>query len=266
MRKGAGHALAPCRFHSMLPLKEVEEMMRGPGKGFEMVDSIHECTYKESSTVIICPTRGKIDYRVVESWNDLIRIPNQRRSFLFCEGAEVGDAYNKMIRKVLGDHNLSRYKYLMTVEDDNILPADAHVRLLDTIQKGGWDAVSGLYFTRRPPHFALALGTPGEPTPFAPIDLKPRDVREAMDKEEVIEVNGIPMGCAIFRLDLFREIPDPWFTTVNQYIMIDGKPFGRRYTSHDLGFCENARILGKRIALDCGVKVGHLDAETGVIF
>lgn len=236
------------------------------GLGFEQVETLHECTYKESSTVIVCPTRGKIDYRVVEAWNDLIKIPNQRRSFLFCEGAEVGDAYNKLIQRILDDYNLSRYKYVMTVEDDNILPADAQLRLLDAIQSGPWDGVSGLYFGRREPSVPQVLGDPLTSDQFSVFDFKVRDVRNAMDNGYTLEVNAIPMGCAIFKLDLFREMPNPWFYTVNQYAIRDGKPFGRRSATHDLNFCEHARLKGKRFAVDCGLHVGHLDVATNRIF
>lgn len=234
--------------------------------GFEQVETLHASTYRDSSTVIVCPTLGKIDYRVVESWNNLIRVPNQRRSFLFCEGAEVGDAYNQLVERVLSDYSLSRYKYLLTVEDDNILPADAHLMLLDAIQSGPWDAVAGLYFARREPHQPLAMGEAGETDPFGGLDFKPVDVREAIKSGLMVEVNGVPMGCTIFRLDLFREMPRPWFTTVNTYAKVGDKFLGRRTMTHDLAFCEQAKLMGKRFAVHCGVRVGHLDAETNRIF
>lgn len=249
-----------------IPMPILEAQMRSPGLGFEQVDTLHECTYRDSSTVMVCPTRGQIDYRVVQSWSDLIRVPNQRRSFLFCEGAEVADAYNKLVDRVLSDFQLSTCRYLMTVEDDNILPADAHLRLLDTIQSGPWDAVSGIYFKKTEPAHPLVFGDPEKRTALGGYDFRVRDVREALASGETVEVNGIPMGCAIFKMDLFREIPGPWFRTVNEYVMTPAGPIGRRQSTHDLDFCERARFAGKRFAVDCGVKVGHLDVATGVIY
>lgn len=238
---------------------------RVSGLGLEQIEHLRGCTYKDCSTVIVCPTRGMIHHRVVESWNDLIRVPNQRRSFLFCSGDEVGVAYNRMIERVLGDASLSKYRYLMTVEDDNLLPADAHLRLLEAIQSGPWDAVSGLYFQKQKGGAPLALGGPDLFNKFG-VDFTIRDVREAISENKTIEVNGIPMGCAIYKMDLFREIAEPWFTTVNNYFMVNGRPMGRSSATQDLAFCERARLMGKRFAVDCGLHVGHLDVETGEVY
>lgn len=234
--------------------------------GFDGVETLHECTYRDSSTVIVMPTRGDIPQATVEALMGLISVPNQKRSVQFVEGAEVADAYNKAIERILSDWQLSKYKYILTFEDDNLPMADAHLRLLDRIQSGPWDAVSGLYFKKTEPHVPLAMGDPSVLGMDGGFDWKVRDVRPAMENGDCLEVNGIPMGFTLFKMELFREIMRPWFSTVNSYVMVGGKALGRRQATHDMDFCERARLLGKRFAVDCGVKVGHLDVATGVIY
>jgi hypothetical protein len=78
-----------------------------------------------------------------------------------------------------------------------------------------------------------------------------------------MEVNGIAMGCALWRMELFRELAAPWFVTVNDVFPEKG---GAQCFTQDLYFCERARRAGKRFAVDFRVKVGHLDTETGVVY
>jgi hypothetical protein len=250
----------------MLDTQAVEAAFRAPMRGFESVRTLHECTYRDSSTVMVCPTRGMIPQAVVEAILGMITVPNQKRSVRFVSGAEVADAYNKAIAEILGDWQLSKYRYILTFEDDNLPPIDGHLRLLDAIQSGPWDAVSGIYFTRRSPPTPLAIGDPAASSLDAMFDWKTRDVRAAIEAGETVEVNGLPMGFTLFKMDLFREMPAPWFRTVNEYVRAGDRIVGRRQATHDLDFCERARTAGKRFAVDCGVKVGHLDVATGVVY
>jgi hypothetical protein len=75
-------------------------------------------------------------------------------------------------------------------------------------------------------------------------------------------VCGIAMGCALWRMDLFRDIPPPWFVTVAD--VVPGK--GIQGFTQDLFFCQKAVLAGKRFAVDMRVKVGHLDINTGHVY
>ena len=98
--------------------------------------------------LVIVPTRGMIHHRVVTAWQNLIAPMNQKRAFLFVSGDEVGKAYDRMIQHALDHEQLRGFKYVLTLEDDNLPPPDAHVRLLESIELGPFDAVSGLYWTK----------------------------------------------------------------------------------------------------------------------
>ena len=59
-------------------------------------------SYRDLSTIIICPTRGQIPARVVQSWMGLMRPMNQKViGPIFAIGMEVGAAYNSLIENTL---------------------------------------------------------------------------------------------------------------------------------------------------------------------
>lgn len=232
------------------------------GLGFEKIDLISGETYQDNSTIIIVPTRGMINHRVISSWQNLITPMNQKRAFIFASGFEVGDAYNRMIEQILADPNLSKWKYIMTMEDDNLPPPDAHIRLIESMNFGKFDAVSGIYFTKGPINMPMAYGNPDEYRQTGVLDFKPRDIREALNHGHIMEVNGIAMGCALWKMDLLREIPKPWFVTVADLIPEKGV----MCFTQDLFFCERAKRSGKRFGVDMRVRVGHLDIESGIVY
>lgn len=243
-------------------IDKVVEQVKSAGLGFERVEHIAGSTYKDNSTVIIIPTRGMIHSRVVAAWQSLISPMNQKRALIFASGHEVGVAYNTMLQNVLANPELSTWKYVLTLEDDNLPPPDAHVRLLESIEWGNYDAVSGLYFTKGEVGMPMAYGDPAEFSRTGTLKFQPRDVREALAAGQVMPVNGIAMGCALWRMQLFRQIAPPWFVTVND--VVEGK--GVQCFTQDLSFCEKAVRAGKRFAVDMRVKVGHMDVNSGRVF
>ena len=140
-------------------------------------------------------------------------------------------------------------------------PLIAH-NLLESIELGPYDAVSGLYWTKGDVNMPMAYGDPDEYARTGVLDFRPRDVRAALARGTVMPVNGIAMGCSLYRMDLFRQIKAPWFVTCADVIPDKG-PIG---FTQDLYFCEQACRAGKRFAVDMRVRVGHLDVNTGVVY
>lgn len=262
-------------------------------RGFESIKRIPGSTFKDSSTIIIVPTRGiekhkaedktatkdqqkkcesgdhvscfvdAVPRKVVISWQNLIAPMNQKRAFLYTDGNEVGKAYDIMVSNILADKELSKWKYILTLEDDNVVPADAHIRLLESIEATGFDAMSGIYFTKGDINMPMAYGDPVKYRTTGEMEFMPRDINGHMQRgENVIEVNGIAMGCALWRIDIFKKMPQPWFVSVAD--VIPGK--GSVGFTQDLYFCKHARQCGKRFGVDLRVKVGHLDKGTGIVY
>lgn len=249
-------------FAPLIEIGDVVEALESPGKGFERVMQLEGTTYRDQSTVIIMPSRdAKIHYRIFSALHGLIAPMNQKRAMLFCVGDEVGVAYNRLVKTILDHPELSRWRYIMTIEADNLVPVDAHKRLLETIESRMYDGVSGLYFTKGDINMPMAYGDPTKFEGTGELEFQPRDVRACLEAGEVMPVNGIAMGCALWRMDMFRKIESPWFVTVDD--VIDGKPMG---FTQDLWFCKQARMQGFRFAVDCRVKVGHMDLATGEVY
>lgn len=253
-----------------VPLIPIDDVVNGlkntpgsSGRGFDRIEVLPGSTYRDNSTIIIVPSRDKMfHFKVVQAWHGLIRPMNQKSALFYCIGDEVGVAYNRMIESILKDPELSKWKYVLTLESDNLPPPDALVRLLETINSGPYDAVSGIYWTKGDRQMPMAYGDPAKFARDGVLEFHPRDIAAAFRSGHVMEVNGIAMGCSLYKMDLFREVPQPWFVTVAD--IEPGK--GIIGCTQDLYFCKNARERGKRFAVDMRVAVGHLDLATGVVY
>lgn len=204
-------------------------------------------TYRDLSTIIICPTRGQIPARVVQSWMGLMRPMNQKViGPIFAIGMEVGQAYTSLIEMILANPELSTYKYILTIEEDNMPPADGLLKLYENIDK--YDVVQGLYWTK---------GEGGQPMIYGDPKIMPKNfIPQKPLFDQIQPANGLGMGFNLFKLDIFKnpELPKPWFKTVQE--VSNG---GARAYTQDLYFYENAAKLGYTFACDTRVKVGHYD-------
>ena len=212
-------------------------------------------TYQDLSTIIVCPTRSMISDRVVQAWMGLIRPMNQKVvGPIFIRGYEVGQAYNMAFEMILSNPELSKWKYVLTIEEDNLPPPDALLKLYESMDK--YDVVQGLYWTKGEGGQPMIYGDPAvQPINFIP---------QKPIADTVQPANGLGMGFNLFKLDIFKDpkIPKPWFKTVQEYIPNVGV---KGYTQ-DLYFYENAGKLGYKFACDTRVKVGHFDAGTDVVW
>lgn len=211
-------------------------------------------SYQDLSTIIICPTRGLIPARVVQSWLGMMKPMNQKViGPLFASGMEVGQAYCAMIEMILNNPELSKWKYILTIEEDNMPPADGLLKLYESMDT--YDVVQGLYWTKGEGGQSMAYGNPKVfPKNFIPQKPIPN---------EVMEVNGLGMGFDLFKLDLFKnpDLPKPWFKTLQE---VSGG--GARSYTQDLYFFENAAKCGYRFAVDCRVLVGHYDYVNDIVW
>lgn len=209
-------------------------------------------SYRDLSTICVIPTRGLIPARIVQSWMSLMAPMNQRFIRLFMEGMEVGEAYNQAVEFILNNPELSKWKYLLTLEEDNAPPPDALLKLYEGIKE--YDAVGALYWTKFEGGMPMIYGDPS---------VMPKNFVPQLPQPETIQpCNGLGMGFTLFRLDLFRKVPKPWFKTLQEFT----PGVGARAYTQDLYFFEKAGLVGARFACDTRVKVGHLDPVGGVMW
>jgi len=181
--------------------------------------------YRDLSTIIICPTRGQVSAKVVQSWMGLMRPMNQKViGPLFAISMEVGEAYNSMIEMIVTNPELSTWKYILTIEEDNMPPPDGLLKLYEDMDQ--YDVVGGLYWTKGEGGQPMIYGDPMvEPINFIP---------QIPETEGLQPANGLGMGFNLFKMEIFKDpkLPRPWFRTVQEFIPGQG---ARAYTQ-DLYF------------------------------
>lgn len=204
--------------------------------------------YEDLSTIIVCPTRGQIPAKVVQSWMNLMKPMNQKViGPIFAIGLEVGDAYNQLFELILSNSDLCNWKYVLTIEDDNMPPPDGLLKLYENIEH--YDVLGALYWTKGEGGMPMIYGNPKE----IPLSFRPQlPVLNAIQP-----ACGLGMGFNLWRLSIFKDdkIPKPWFKTEQKY-----EPgVGSKVYTQDLYFYEQAGRLGYRFACDTRVRVGHYD-------
>lgn len=226
--------------HNANFLQSVERLEKGGG-------------YRDLSTICIVPTRGMISAKVTQSWMGMIPPMNQKFTRIFMIGMEVGAAYNTAIEQILAVPDLANWKYVLTLEEDNIPPPDGLVKLYENIDD--YAAISGLYWTK---------GEGGQPMIYGDPNDSELNFRPQVPVKEIQECNGLGMGFTLFKLDLFKDpkIEKPWFKTFNEW---DPQKGVKIYTQ-DLYFFEKIRKLGYKVACDTRVKVGHYDVNMDVVW
>lgn len=208
--------------------------------------------YKDNSTIIICPTRGLFPTRVVQSWMKLFRPMNQSVAGpIFAESMKVDVAYESLIEYILTNDYLNKYKYILTIEEDNLPPPDGLIKLYESMDD--YDVVGGLYWGKGENGFPMIFGDPNDPTDYKPITPIPNTLQQA---------NALGMGFNLFKLDMFRHIPKPWFKTVEGQVELGTTT---AYTQ-DIYFYKKAAEAGYKFACDTSILVGHYDNKTDVVW
>lgn len=212
-------------------------------------------SWKKQRIVMLIPAGRMVPARAALSWMNLIFPPNQGVVRWLCQNMEVGHAYSAAVEEILAHPELSQWEYVLTLEHDNIPPADGVVRLVQRLeQHPELSCVGGGYWTKGEGGVFQAWGDPRDPVlNYRP---QPPDPNGGL-----VECCGTGMGFNLFRLSMFkdRRIERPLFQTLTG---IEGRGVG----TQDLTFWGKARKLGYRCAIDCSVKVGHLDPETDVVW
>lgn len=224
-----------------------------------------QCAYKDLSTVIIVPSldvtvdtsdpknpkvKGAFHPKVVANWWGLMTPPNQQVYKLFAVGMEVGEAYSRCIENVLAHPQLNKCKYICTMETDNTPPADGLIKLLMEMEAHPeFACIGGLYFTKGDGGVAQIWGDPNS----HPINFRPQKPVDG----QLVECNGTGMGFNVWRMDMFKDerLRKPWFKTTASA--------AEGIFTQDLYFWMDAKKHGYRAAIDCSVKVGHVDLASG---
>jgi hypothetical protein len=217
-------------------------------------------SYKDLSTICVIPTRGMIHAKVVQSWWGMMAPMNQKFLRMFIIGMEVGKAYSSAIEQILANPELSSWKYILTLEEDNLPPPDGLLKLIESIEGGvdniKYDAIGGLYWTK---------GEGGQPMIYGNPKVMPKNfIPQLPVAQSVQECNGLGMGFTLFRLEMFKDkkLRRPWFETIQKFTSHQGT----NCFTQDLWFFNDANQYGHRFACDTRVLVGHYDKDTDTVW
>ena len=176
---------------------------------------------------------------------------------IYADGMEVGVARTAAVQTA----REARLRYLFFIDYDNIIPADALIKLSYFLDNNpDYDIASGMYCMKSLPPFPLLW----------------RDWNDGVDfdwcfgdtiKENIV---GIPMGCCLLRLSLFDNMlntqDNPWFQTVDKPVNVGGK-WGRMMMTEDLWFTkrytDEVDKQHKKIMVDTSIWLPHICHITG---
>lgn len=209
---------------------------------------IEGATWKKQRIVVILPSGPTLPAKAMLALWNLIFPPNQAVFKYLAQGCEVGDAYSQAIEQVLANPELSQWEFILTVESDNIPPPDGVLQLIKSMEANPqFCAISGLYWTKGPGGVPQAWGDPKDPV----LNFRP----QSPEPGKVIEVNGIGMGFALWRIPMFKDakLRKPWFKSPASLEEGSG--------TQDLYFATDAKKYGYRFGVDCSCLVGHYDHD-----
>lgn len=193
----------------------------------------------------IYPDTFKSIYNLDKGFHDV--------DFEFIRGYDVASARNAIAKRTLE----GGYDYVLMVDNDEVLPKNALIDLLETEQSFSWShsMVVG-YCLSRP---TGANNTSGRTTAFkfGGKDYVYEDAYTAQELQELkdsgkirIQIRGSGLGCALIHRSIFEKMQFPYF----KWIEYDSGT----QLSEDLYFCEQFNGVTRPIFVDTRVACGHM--------
>lgn len=166
------------------------------------------------------------------------------------EGLVVGRMRNELVQAAL-DGGCDAVCF---IDDDHVFPPDSLNRLIAQ----DVPVVGALYPMRTPPYVSTGLVRVGDAGGHR--GLTPDECAT----DGLVAVDALGMGLTLIRYDVFRQLDAPWFRVSHSH----GKDI-----DDGMFFCASCREAGIPLAVDCGLKIGHLalvaaqyDPQGSVVF
>lgn len=135
--------------------------------------------------------------------------------------------------------------YIMFLDSDQVIQPDTIDRMANYLNNGE-DIITTLIFRKDPPYQPCIFSSQKE-LPNRQISLEYYDV-EGQDLTKPFYVENCGLGCAMMKLDMFKNIPQPWFLP-------------RPYTGEDISLMWKARQRGYKILCDPTIEIGHIGSK-----
>jgi predicted SAM-dependent methyltransferase len=163
-------------------------------------------------------------------------------------GKPVAEARNFLAEEAIK----LKAKYLFFLGDDVLVPAHTLKQLIFRMEHNPkLGIVGGVYCSKCDPPAPLVFRGNGSGSYW---DWK---------VGEYFEVTGLGMDCTLIRTDVFKELPGPWFKTLNEDKFLDAVNYADLWTE-DLYFCK--RVIEEtsyEIFCDASIICQHFDIYSG---
>jgi len=176
---------------------------------------------------------------------------NYNSVFAIVRGKPVDVARNEIAQEAIKNGA----KYLLFIGDDTILPPHALRQFIFRMENNpNIGVVGGVYCSKSDPPAPLVFRDNGKGSYW---DWK---------IGEFFPVTGLGMDATMIRVEIFKDLPQPWFKTVDTDNFLDGVNNAEMWTE-DLYFLKNVADNSKwEIWCDAGVICEHWDYATGRFF
>ena len=131
--------------------------------------------------------------------------------------------------------------YIMFLDSDQLIQSDTIDRMAEHLINGE-DIVTTLIFRKDPPYQPCVFKSQKE-LPNRQIALEYCDIDE-LDLTKPFYVESCGLGCAMMKLDVFKNIEQPWFLP-------------RPYTGEDISLMWDVKQKGYKILCDPTIEIGH---------
>lgn len=176
-----------------------------------------------------------LTYQMIPSafFDSFIAMDKPPYVYLRTSNGPIDEMRNALVR----DAMVSNCTHIIMMDTDQVYHPDTIPRLLSH----NLPVVGCLVHRRYPPFDPLLLR--GELGKYQTV--------EKWGPGELVEVDATGTGCIMFDMQVFRDMPAPWFRARQEGF--GGKPIGE-----DIGFCADLRAAGYKIFVDTSVPAGHL--------
>lgn len=145
--------------------------------------------------------------------------------------------------------------FVLMLDDDMIVPADAIERLFQTIQSNPLNAIAGaLYYSRDGKRPMVVSNWSAGDTTDATVP--------AFTDMTAVQVDGIGFGCVLVRMAALQRLEQPYFSA---QIVVETEHSHVRICNEDYLLCERLRHAGYNIMLDARVRSGHFDRDRALV-
>jgi hypothetical protein len=153
--------------------------------------------------------------------------------YLRTSNGPIDEMRNNIVRGAMEN----RCTHLIMMDTDQCY----HPRTITRLLSHQLPVVGALVYRRYPPFDPLMLK--GEINRY-------QNIME-WEPESLVEVDATGTGCIMFDMQVFRNMPAPWFRMRRD-------PQTWQVVGEDIGFCSDLRAAGYKIFVDTSVPAGHL--------